>query len=195
MGLFDVFKPDERYTKSREVISRHKELDKAFVESFEFDGMLLYKDAYGRKIIINEQTQQVCFYSEELCPKFIVVDKFYQDKPLFYRLFNFNEIYRLRFITHKKIIAEQNSGIGSAIVGGMLFGFWGAVLGAYTAGYTKREVTDYIEIVVSPNDLKQPLFRFKAFIGCGKEHLNQYGIDRLSHAYDILNTLVENAKK
>lgn len=196
MGFFSsLFGEDNKYKKSAKIISEHKKLDKAFVETFERNGMLLYKNFDGVKIIINEQTKQVCFYSKELCPKLIIVDKFYQDKPLFYRVFNFNEICDLNFQINKKIIAEKNSGIGRAIVGGMLFGAAGAIVGASSAGYTNKELTDNIEILVQMKDSKQPIFRFKAFIGCGNERVNGYGIDEFSHAFDVLKTLVENSQR
>lgn len=77
----------------------------------------------------------------------------------------------------------------------MLFGSTGAIVGASTAGYTNQEITDNIEIIVHLMDLHNPTFRFKAFIGCGKEHLNKYGIDEFSHAFDVLKMLIENSRR
>lgn len=63
-----------------------------------------------------------------------------------YKEYHYSQIYKYEYIENHKAISTGGSGIGRALVGGMLFGPAGAVVGAVTKKRTMEEVASNMSI-------------------------------------------------
>lgn len=71
-----------------------------------------------------------------------------------YREYTYSQIYKYKYMENHKMVSTGGSGIGRAIVGGMLFGPAGAVVGAVTKNRSLEEMASNmsIEIVFLVNE-------------------------------------------
>lgn len=65
-----------------------------------------------------------------------------------YREYTYSQIYKYKYMENHKMVSTGGSGIGRAIVGGMLFGPAGAVVGAVTKNRTLEEMASNMSIEI-----------------------------------------------